>query len=148
MRYVDADKLIAHLKDEMKVCHLPFGSRSGGKGIAYGTILGLKSAISFAETLATADVVSREDLKDLLLKKRLVYPDPLPSDVVREIETRARTAINSIKADVVPKSDVEELIKSIDDMLGLVCAMTGLEFTYFGKYAELKKKYTGENSDG
>ena len=43
-------------------------------------------------------------------------------------------------ADVVPKSEVEELIKSIDDMLGLVCAMTGLEFTYFGKYAKLKKK--------
>jgi hypothetical protein len=45
-------------------------------------------------------------------------------------------------ADVVPKSEVEELIKSVDDMLDLVCAMTGLELTYLGKYAELKKKYT------
>ena len=44
-------------------------------------------------------------------------------------------------ADVVPKSEVEKLIKSVDDMLDLVCAMTGLELTYFGKYAELKKKY-------
>jgi hypothetical protein len=44
-------------------------------------------------------------------------------------------------ADVVPKSEVEELIKSVDDMLDLVCAMTGLELTCFGKYAELKKKY-------
>ena len=47
-------------------------------------------------------------------------------------------------ADVVPKSEVEELIKSVDDMLDLVCAMTGLELTYYGKYAELKKKYIGE----
>lgn len=44
-------------------------------------------------------------------------------------------------ADVVPKSEVEELIKSIDDMLDLACAMTGLKLTYYGKYAELKKKY-------
>ena len=47
-------------------------------------------------------------------------------------------------ADVVSKSEVEVLIKSVDDMLDLVCAMTGLELTYLGKYAELKKKYTEE----
>ena len=50
-------------------------------------------------------------------------------------------------ADVVSKSEVEELIKSVDDMLALVCALTGLELTYYGKYAELKKKYT-EGDDG
>lgn len=44
-------------------------------------------------------------------------------------------------ADVAPKSEVEELIKSVDDMLDLVCTMTGLELTYYGKYAEFKKKY-------
>lgn len=48
------------------------------------------------------------------------------------------------RADVVPKSEVEELIKSVDDMLDLVCTMTGLELTYYGKYAEFKKKYTEE----
>lgn len=54
---------------------------------------------------------------------------------------------NSPTADVVPKSKVEELIKSVDDMLDLACAMTGLELTYFGKYAELRKKYIKKGED-
>ena len=58
-----------------------------------------------------------------------------------------RKQIDTESADVVPKSEVEELIKSVDDMLGLVCAMTGLELTYYGKYGKLKKKYTGEKYD-
>ena len=65
MRYIDADKLIAHLKDEIKGCEIPFGSRANGKGIAYGTALGLKSAISFAETLTTADVVPKSEVKKI-----------------------------------------------------------------------------------
>jgi hypothetical protein len=68
-RYIDADKLIAHLKDEIKGCEPPFGSRANGKSIAYGTKLGLKSAISFAETLATADVVPKSEVEEL--KKKL-----------------------------------------------------------------------------
>ena len=64
-RYIDADKLIAHLKDELKGCHLPFGSRAGGKGIAYGTILGLNSAISFAETLSSEDVVPKSEVEKI-----------------------------------------------------------------------------------
>ena len=60
-RYIDADKLIAHLKDEIKACEPPFGGRANGKSIAYGTILGLKSAISFAETLA-ADVAPKSEV--------------------------------------------------------------------------------------
>ena len=56
-RYIDADKLIAHLEDEIKGCEKPFGSRANGKSIAYGTSLGLKSAISFAQTLLAADDV-------------------------------------------------------------------------------------------
>lgn len=60
-RYIDADKLIAHLKDEIEGCKPPFGGRTNGKSIAYGTILGLKSAISFAETLSTADVVPKSE---------------------------------------------------------------------------------------
>lgn len=56
-RYIDADKLIEHLKDEIEGCTQPVGSRPNGKSIAYGTELGLKMAISYAETLATADVV-------------------------------------------------------------------------------------------
>jgi len=60
MRYIDADKLIAHLKDEIEGCCEPhYGGRINGKSVAYGTVLGLKSAISFAETLSTADVIPK-----------------------------------------------------------------------------------------
>jgi hypothetical protein len=61
-RYIDADKLIAHLKDEIKACEPKFGGRANGKSVAYGTELGLKSAISFAETLATADVAPKSEV--------------------------------------------------------------------------------------
>ena len=64
-RYIDADKLIAHLKDEIEGCKQPFGSRANGKSIAYGTELGLKSAISFVETLSTADVVPKSEVEKL-----------------------------------------------------------------------------------
>lgn len=56
-RYIDVDKLIAHLKDEIEECCEPhYGGRINGKSVAYGTVLGLKSAISFAETLSNTDV--------------------------------------------------------------------------------------------
>lgn len=61
-RYIDADKLIAHLKDEIEGCKPPFSGRANGKSIAYGTELGLKSAISFAETLSTADVAPKSEV--------------------------------------------------------------------------------------
>jgi hypothetical protein len=38
-----------------------------------------------------------------------------------------------------------EFIEAVDKMMELVVAMTGCSFTYFGKYAELKKKYIGED---
>lgn len=56
-KYVDADKLVTHLKDELEGCKKPVGGRACGKSIAYGTALGLTMAISFAETLPTADAV-------------------------------------------------------------------------------------------
>ena len=50
---------------------------------------------------------------------------------------------NTPTADVVPKSEVVDLISEIDAMIELVSAMTGIDIIAFGKYAELKKKYTG-----
>ena len=42
-------------------------------------------------------------------------------------------------------SDVaEDIFAEIDSIIGLICAMTGLDFIILGKYAELKKKYTEE----
>lgn len=55
-RYMDTDKLIRHLKDEIDGCKIPEGSRANCKGIAYGTELGLKMAISYANTLPAAEV--------------------------------------------------------------------------------------------
>lgn len=34
-----------------------------------------------------------------------------------------------------------EFIKAVDDMINLISEMTGLDITYYGKYAELKNKY-------
>lgn len=55
MRLIDADKLVDHLKDEIEECK-PLDYRSTNvKNIAYGTVLGLKSAIAFIEALATIE---------------------------------------------------------------------------------------------
>lgn len=40
-----------------------------------------------------------------------------------------------------------EFIKACDSMLSLVCEMTGLEMTFFGKYAKLKHKYKEGKTD-
>lgn len=53
-RYIDADKLIAHLRDELEACP----NDENRYPISYGCRLGLQGAISFAETLSpTADVL-------------------------------------------------------------------------------------------
>lgn len=40
-------------------------------------------------------------------------------------------------------SDVaEEIFAAVDAAIDLICAMTGFDITIFGKYAELKKKYS------
>lgn len=55
MRLIDADKLVAHLKDEIEGCKPLYCGRTNGKSIAYGIVLGLKSAIAFMEALATVE---------------------------------------------------------------------------------------------
>lgn len=53
-RYIDAEKLIEHLKDNIEECETP---NVVNEPVAYGTVLGLECALSYAETLPTADVV-------------------------------------------------------------------------------------------
>ena len=65
-RYIDADKLIRHLKDEHEKCTPPNDDRQGE--VAYGAMLGLKMAISYAETLSTADVVPRAEYEALQIE--------------------------------------------------------------------------------
>jgi hypothetical protein len=40
-----------------------------------------------------------------------------------------------------------EFIEAVDEAFNLVCEMTGLEMTFIGKYAELIKKYIGEDTN-
>ena len=54
MRYIDADKLIEHLQDNLRECGNP---DMATKPITYGCSLGIKGALSCAEALLTADVV-------------------------------------------------------------------------------------------
>jgi hypothetical protein len=125
-RYIDADALIAHLKDEIKGCEIPFGSRANGKGIAYGTALGLKSAISFAETLSTADVVPKSELPDDHHKQVACYTlgcregDKIKREVAREIFEE----IESISSDFPIYGNINTVILSERDL------------------AFIKKKYT------
>ena len=39
---------------------------------------------------------------------------------------------------------VREIIEDVESLINLLCMMTGLNIRVFGKYAELKKKYTEE----
>lgn len=60
-RYIDADNLIRLLKDEHGECIPPNDDKQGE--VAYGAMLGLKMAISYAETLSTTDVVPRDKVR-------------------------------------------------------------------------------------
>lgn len=74
-RYIDAEKLIEHLKDEISRCEPPVGGRANGKSVAYGTMLGLKMAISFAETLPDEQVVPRERYENVLENLKAVLAE-------------------------------------------------------------------------
>ena len=60
-RYIDADKLIEHLKDNLRECGNPDVATQPR---TYGCSLGLKGALSYAETLPTTDVVEVVRCKD------------------------------------------------------------------------------------
>ena len=51
-------------------------------------------------------------------------------------------------ADVVPRTEVLEVLAEIESMISFIHDATGLEIVAFGKYAELKKKYIeGEKNE-
>ncbi len=52
-KYINAEDLIRHLEDAIKECDDP---NVDYEPLAYGTVLGLRYALSFAQTLSTADV--------------------------------------------------------------------------------------------
>ena len=53
-RYIDAENLIRHLEENIEEHDNP---DAYAHPIAYGSVLGLRCALSYAETLSTADVV-------------------------------------------------------------------------------------------
>ena len=65
----------------------------------------------------------------------------LPDDLPYKASVK-RVLIQAPTADVVPRSEVERIFDEVDSMLDLVGAMVGLDIRVYGKYAELKKKYT------
>ena len=60
-RYVDADKIISHLNDNIEECQDP---DIYSQPVAYGTYLGLKYSKSLVETAEAADVIQIVRCKD------------------------------------------------------------------------------------
>ncbi len=118
-RYIDADKLIEHLKDEIKACEPVFNGRANGKSVAYGTELGLKSAISFAETLATADVAPKSEVA---------------REIFEEIELFLKKAIDGWRK--------ERKFAYNDRQIEMIDFRNGAFKYCLHEIAELKKKYT------
>jgi hypothetical protein len=75
----------------------------------------------------TADVVPKSEVEKL---KAIIADHKASEERWEELFSNTKTEV------------AREFIDAVDSMLNLVCAMTGLELTYLGKYAELKKKYT------
>ena len=145
-RYIDADKLIAHLNDEIEGCKPPFGGRANGKSIAYGTALGLKSAISFAETLSTADVASKSEV-DRLVDKWIGSGELTPNEkTLRLIEALRDEAkryeryyFNHEYDKLIAEAKAEvarEIFEEIEDVLNNIGYFDEIDFK------SLKKKYT------
>ena len=62
-KYINADKIISHLNDEIEACENP---DVYSQPVAYGTYLGLQYARSIVETAETTDVVEVVRCKDCI----------------------------------------------------------------------------------
>ena len=61
VKYIDADKIISHLDDNIEECQDP---DIYSQPVAYGTYLGLKYSKSLVETAEVADVIQVVRCKD------------------------------------------------------------------------------------
>lgn len=167
--YIEREKLIRHLEDEIAGCKVPAGSRANGKSIAYGTALGLKMAKSFAETLPTADVApksevdrlheiingfeeqSAKELQDFLRLSEKY--EKAKQEVAREIFAKIdREIVDALKSNYEARQIRIEKWKNPTAYIGgdfvsicdgKIAALRGIE----GFIAELREKYTGVKSD-
>ena len=86
----------------------------------------------------SADVAPKSEVEQLRLENQILS---------QNADTAFQDGLNEAQdlyAEQIRSEVAREIFEAVDSMLDLVCAMTGLEITYFGKYAELKKKYTEE----
>ena len=82
-KYIDADKIISHLNDEIEACGDP---DVYSQPVAYGTYLGLQYARSAVETAETAEVVKEifEEIANIIYNLR-DSPFYSSSDAVDEL---------------------------------------------------------------
>ena len=64
VKYIDADKIISHLDDNIEECQDP---DIYSQPVAYGTYLGLKYSKSLVETAEVADVIQVVRCKDCVI---------------------------------------------------------------------------------
>lgn len=133
-RYIDAEKLIKHLKDEISNCAPPIGGRAHGKTLAIGTGRGLKMAISFAETLSDEQVVPRERYDRVMdnLKAVLAERAEEKSEVAREIFAEIRKIVTAIYNKHIFGSDLEDEEKE---------AVMDFEVDISSAFDELEEEY-------
>ena len=145
-RYIDADKLIAHLKDEIEGCKPPLGGRANGKSIAYGTILGLKSAISFAETLSTADVVPKSEegaeCPTCHGTGRIGTTDWLIKNISKKQLAEEKAQAIAEHEQHIKTEVAREIFEEIEKLLVHFRDENGELAFYAQELCELKKKYT------
>jgi len=129
-RYKDVDKLIAHLKDEIEGC----------KDKSCGTALGLKMAISFAETLPEEGVVPRAEV-DVI--KATLENEALKREKLAQILNSYALQYGTVKDqhEVIDKIKCEtakeifaEIYEDCFDQFGYID---------YDALIQLKKKYTG-----
>ena len=162
-RYIDADKLIEHLKDEIKACEPVFFGRANGKSVAYGIELGLKSAISFSETHATVDVAPKSEVEKFALIHKHIQKIILEDCdyATREAyEREYNKELSKLVDTVTLKSEVAREIEALENEVGKIYNHYVFEDTDYAdddvaieavinaltevlnELDELKKKYT------
>ena len=150
-RYIDADKLIAHLVDEKERCP----NDEIEYPISYGCRLGLQGAISFAETQTTADVVPKSEVERLETEVRLLTENSIsakyPCHVLCSkglILTKSLEEYDKLLADIsseVAREIFEEIEEDCLDFPMYDCDIQIILDK--GRYNELKKKYTEDQNN-
>ena len=132
-RYIDADKAMEEI------------NRIGGHNLCEWETLGVKALI---DRQPTADVAPKSEVDKLeytLLGVMHSVDKWLDGEELEQDEVNRAATMREKTLRIIENAKIEvarEFIKACDSMLSLVCEMTGLEMTFFGNYAKLKKKYT------